>query len=313
MRPLRVFSGTAHVELAREICHHLDVELGETEIFKFKNDNTFVKIRENVRQQDVYVIQPSAAPVNEHFMELLLMMDALRRASAASVTVVMPYYFYCRSDKKDQPRIPITASLVAHLLEAAGADRVVTMDLHAEQIQGFFQLPVDQLLAMPVMIDYFRNKNDGPYVVVSPDAGGAKRARDFARELHCPLAIMDKRRLGNSDDAKVYTLVGDVEDKTAILVDDEISTGRSLVNAANGLKDHGAKKIIAAATHPVLCGEAPSLIEASDIQEVVVTNTLPVGPKQRFPKLTQLSVAQLFAKAIRRVQDGNSLSELFSL
>ncbi len=309
---LKLFAGTSHPTLAREIGEYLGLPIGEVEIFKFKNDNTFVKIHESVRQCHVFVLQTSCPPVNDGLMEVLLLVDALKRASARTVTVLMPYYAYCRSDKKDQPRISIAASLVAKLLESAGADRVVTMDLHAEQIQGFFTVPVDQLKAMPVIGQYFREQGLDDVVAVAPDAGSAKKTGSFARRLRVPLAVMDKRRQGNDDSAKILHLIGDVADKTAVLFDDEISTGRSLVGAAHALKDNGAKRILAAVTHGVLCGDAPQLLQNSPIEEVVVTNTLPHNESQQFPKLKVLSVAHIFGEAISRISKGESITALFS-
>lgn len=307
---LRIFTGRAHPHLAQEICAHLGVPPGRADIFKFKNDNSFVQILESVRQQDVYVVQPSYEPVNDGVMELLLMMDALVRASARSITVIAPYYPYGRSDKKDQPRIPITASLVARLLETAGANRILTMDLHAEQIQGFFRIPVDQLLAAPVICDYFQRKALPNMVAVSPDAGSAKRTADYAKRLDIPMAILDKRRLGNNDKAKAVHLIGEVKDRNAIIFDDEISTGSSIVSALDALKKAGAKRVFAGVTHGVLCGAAHERLNSSDIEEVVVTNTLPVR-SQAGSKITVISVARLLADAIARIHTGQSLNDLF--
>jgi len=308
----KLFAGTSHPALARQIGEYVGLPICEVEIFKFKNDNTFVKIHESVRQHHVFLLQTSCPPVNDGLMELLLMIDALKRASARTVSVLMPYYAYCRSDKKDQPRISIAASLVATLLEAAGADRVVTMDLHAEQIQGFFDIPCDQLKAMPVICQYFREKGLDDAVAVAPDAGSAKKAGSYARRLRIPLAVMDKRRMANDDSAKILHLIGDVRDKTAILFDDEISTGRSLVGAAHALKDNGASRILAAVTHGILCGDAPQALQMSPIEEVVITNTLPQSEQQLFPKLKVLSVGHLFGEAIKRISDGESITALFS-
>ena len=295
----------------RKIGDYLNLPISEVEIFKFKNDNTFLKIHESVRQQHVYVMQTSTPPVNDGIMELLLMIDALRRASAASITVLMPYYAYCRSDKKDQPRIPIGASLVSKLLETAGADRVITMDLHADQIQGFFNIPVDQLLAAPVICQYIREKGIDDLIAVAPDAGSAKATGSFAKRLGIPLAIMDKRRDLNNDSARILHLIGNVEGKTAVLFDDEISTGTSLMRAAECLKENGAKRIIAAVTHAVLCGDALNRIQDSAIEELIVTDTLPIGEEQVFDKLTILSVAHIFGEALHRIHQGESVTELF--
>ena len=307
---IKIFTGRAHPALAREICTQLGVSMGNAEIFKFKNDNSFVQILESVRQQDVYVVQPSCQPVNDGLMELLLMMDALVRASARSVTVITPYYPYGRSDKKDQPRIPISAALVARLLETAGANRILTLDLHAEQIQGFFKIPVDQLLAAPVLCEYFQRKNIPDVVAVAPDAGSAKRTADYARRLSVPLAILDKRRAGNNDSAKAYHVVGDVRGRNAIIFDDEISTGGSIVSAVNALKKAGAERVWAGVTHGVLCGGAYDRLAESQLEEMVVTNTLPVDAAPG-SKVTVLSVARLLADAILRIHTGQSLNDLF--
>ena len=311
-RSIRVFSGSAHPVLAKEICEFLGVSLGRTQSFKFKNDNSFVQIQESVRQTDCYVVQPSCAPVNDGLMELFLMMDALVRASARSITVVTPYYPYGRSDKKDQPRIPITASLVARLLEAAGANRVLTMDLHAEQIQGFFRVPVDHLQAAPVICRYFCDKGLDNVVAVAPDAGSAKRTADYAKRLSIPMSILDKRRTANDDRAEVVLVIGDVRGKTAVIFDDEISTGGSILSGVEALKRAGATRIFAAVTHGVLCPGAIERIEDSDLEELIVTNTLPISPEVRTTKLKILSVGSLLAEAIARIHRGDSLNELFS-
>jgi len=244
-------------------------------------------------------------------MELLIMIDALKRASAARVTAVLPYYPYARSDKKDQPRISITARLVADLLEAAGADRVLTMNLHSEQIQGFFKIPVDQLLASPILCDYFARKGGENCIVVAPDAGSAKRAEKYALALGLPMAVLDKRRDPLNDTVEVFHIIGDVRDRNAIVFDDEIATGSSMIETAHALIEHGAKEIYAGAVHAVLCGDAPRLLQESAYKEIVVTNTLPVDGNKRIPKLTVLSVAELFGEAMRRIHEGKSVSELF--
>ena len=309
---MKIFSGTANPELAREICKHINIKLGKCEIKKFANDNIIIRIKENVREKDVFVIQPSCYPVNEGLVELLIMIDALKHASARRVTAVLPYFPYVRSDKKDQPRISITARLIADLLEAAGADRVLTMNLHSPQIQGFFRIPTDHLLAAPILISHFKKKKLGKAVVVSPDAGSAKLAESYARKLSLPLAIMDKRRLGNTDKVSIINIVGNVKGKRAIVFDDEIATGVSLIETANALARHGAKDVYACAVHGVLCGNAVSDLTKSDIKEIVVANTVRIGKEKMFPKLTVLSVAKLFAKAIERIHMGQSVSDLFS-
>jgi ribose-phosphate pyrophosphokinase len=309
---MKIFSGTANPKLAREICKHLDVKQGKCQITKFANDNLLVKIEENVREKDVFVIQPSCFPVNEGLVELLIMIDALKHASARRVTAVLPYYPYVRSDKKDQPRISITARLIADLIEAAGADRILTMNLHSPQIQGFFRIPTDHLLAAPILIKHFKKKKIENGIVVSPDAGSAKLAESYARKLGFPLAIVDKRRLGNTDKVAVLNIVGDVRGKSAIIFDDEIATGGSLIETAQTLAEHGAKEVYASAVHGVLCGDAIADLKKSNIKEIVVTNTVSIGKEKMFPKLTVLSVAELFASAIDRIHRGKSVSTLFS-
>ncbi|MDP8247839.1 MAG: ribose-phosphate pyrophosphokinase [Candidatus Tritonobacter lacicola] len=309
---MKIFSGTANPELAREICKDLGIKLGKCKIKKFANDNILVKIEENVREKDVFVIQPSCVPVNEGLVELLIIIDALKHASARRVTAVLPYYPYVRSDKKDQPRISITARLVADLLEAAGTDRLLTMNLHSPQIQGFFRIPTDHLLAAPILIKHFKKKKIGNAVVVSPDAGSAKLAESYARKLRLPLAIMDKRRLGDTDKVTIINIVGDVKGKKAIVFDDEIATGGSLIETAKTLVKHGATEVCACAVHGVLCGNAVKKLSESIIKEVVVTNTVRIGKEKMFPKLSVLSVAKLFASAIERIHGGKSVSDLFS-
>ena len=309
---LKIFSGLSNRPLAREICRNLDIELGKVEIIEFQNENLFVKIGENVRECDVFVIQTSYSPVNTRVIELLLMIDALKHASAARVTAVLPYFPYVRSDKKDQPRISIAARLMTDLIEAAGADRVLTMNLHTFQIQGFFRIPTDHLLATPVLVEYFRKTSMENLVVVAPDAGSAKPADKYARLLEVPLAIIDKRRVGNQDKAFVKHIIGDVKGKRAIIFDDEISTGGSLVSTAEVLAGEGVTDIRAGVVHPVLCGDAVERINNSPISEVVVTNTIPVEGAKKIDKIVVLSVAELFAKAIRRIHNGESVSVLFS-
>lgn len=311
-RSLKVFAGLSNRPLAEEICQTLDIPLGAVDIIEFKNENLFVKISENVRECDVFVIQTSTSPVNTRIMELLLMIDALKHASAARVTAVIPYFPYVRSDKKDQPRISIAARLMVDLIEAAGADRVLTMNLHSFQIQGFFRIPTDHLLATPVLIDYFRSTDLENTVVVAPDAGSAKRADKYARLLELPLAIIDKRRDGNKDRAIVKHIIGDVKDKRVVIFDDEISTGGSLINTAEVLADEGVTDIRAGVVHPILCGNAVERIENSCINEVVVTNTIPVEEEKKISKIKVLSVAELFSKAIRRIHNGESVSVLFT-
>lgn len=306
-----MFSGRAHPEFAREICRHLGVNLGDADIFKFSNDNTFVKINENVRESDVFVVQPSCHPVNDGLMELLIMIDALKRASARRITAVLPYFPYVRSDKKDQPRIPITARLVADLLEVAGIDRVLTLDLHAPQVQGFFRVPVDHLTAIPILAEHYKRKGWGDLVVVAPDAGRARMARTYAEWLKAPIAIIDKRRDGNDEQAAADHLIGDVRGRRALVIDDEVSSGGSLAAVARTLYAHGAAEVYAAATHPVLSGQAMQKLVEAGVRELAVTNSLPVAPGKQHPALKVLSVAPLFAEAISRIHSGGSVSILF--
>jgi len=280
-RTMKVFAGSSNRPLAEEICSLLDIELGKVELIQFQNENNFVRIGENVRECDVFVIQTSTSPVNTNIMELLIMIDALKHASAARITAVLPYFPYVRSDKKDQPRISIAARLMADLLETAGADRVLTMNLHSFQIQGFFRFPSDHLLATPVLIEYFKKTDIENSVVVAPDAGSAKRADKYSRLLHLPIAIIDKRRQGNDDKAVAKHIIGDVKGKKAIIFDDEISTGGSLIRAVEILKDEGVTDIRAGVVHPVLCGEAVERIQQSALSEVVVTNTIPVENRKK--------------------------------
>ncbi|MCX6356814.1 MAG: ribose-phosphate pyrophosphokinase [Candidatus Aureabacteria bacterium] len=308
---MKIFCGRSNPELAREICGYLGTELGKCIIHKFKNDNTFVRIEENVRGKDVFVIQTSAFPVNDLFMELLIMVDALKHASASRITAVLPYYPYARSDKKDQPRISITARLVADLLETAGVDRMLTMNLHSEQIQGFFRIPVDQLLASPILCNYFAESGLSDFIIVAPDAGSAKRAEKYALALGLPMAILDKRRDQLNDTVEIFHIIGDVRGKNAIVFDDEIATGGSMIETAHALLEHGARDLYAGAVHAVLCGDAPRILQQSPYKQVVVTNTLPVDGEKKISKLKILSVAQLFGEAITRIHEGKSVSELF--
>ena len=308
---LRVFSGNAHPQLARDVCEYLDIPLGQAEMFKFANDNTFVRILENVRQRDVFIIQPICYPVNDNLMELLIAIDAFKRASAGRITAVVPYYGYGRTDKKDQPRVPITARLVADLLTAAGANRLLTVDLHAGQIQGFFNIPVDELTALPILIDYFKAKEISDLAVVAVDIGISKRARDVAEHLDVPLAIIEKRRVGNNDRTEILNVIGDVDGKVALTFDDEILTGGTVVNAAEALVKQGVTEVFCCATHPVFTKDAPQRLAQSSFQEVVVTDTVPLTEKQINGKITVLSVAPLLGEAIYRIHKGQSVGELF--
>ena len=311
MDELKVFTGNAHPALAKEVVKYLDMPLGKCEVFEFSNENIFVKILENVRGRDTFVIQPICSPVQKSLVELLIMLDALKRASAERITAVVPYYAYGRSDKKDQPRVPITARLVADLLTVAGADRLLTVDLHAPQIQGFFNIPVDELTAMYMLSDYFKEKNIDDLVVVAADIGISKRARDAAERLNSPLAIIEKRRIDNNDQAEALNVIGDVEGKTTLIFDDEVLTGGTLVNDVHVLLERGAKEVYACCTHPLFAGPAIKRINESPIKELVVTNTVPVTDGKQLSKITVLSIAPLLGEAIRRIHTGESVGALF--
>ncbi len=308
---LKVFTGNGHPKLAQSVCEYLDIPLGQAEVFKFANDNTFVRIHENIRQRDVFIIQPTCYPVNDNLMELLIMIDACKRASAGRITAVVPYYGYGRTDKKDQPRVPITARLVADLLTAAGADRLLTIDLHAGQIQGFFNIPVDELTTLPIMGDYFAAKELQDLVVVATDIGISKKARDMAERLGAPLAIIEKRRTGNDDANETMNVIGDVEGKIALTFDDEIDTGGTIVNAAKALSEQGVKEVYCCVTHPVLSQNASELMAKSQFKEVVVADTIPMPAEKRNGKFTVLSVAPLLGEAIYRIHKGQSVGDLF--
>ena len=308
---LKVFTGNGHPELAKSVCEYLDIPVGQAEVFKFANDNTFVRIHENIRQRDVFIIQPTCYPVNDNLMELLIMIDACKRASAGRITAVVPYYGYGRTDKKDQPRVPITARLVADLLTAAGADRLLTIDLHAGQIQGFFNIPVDELTTLPLLGDYFAAKEIQDLVVVAVDIGISKKARDIAERLGAPLAIIEKRRMSNDDTSETMNVIGEVEGKTALVFDDEIVTGGSIVNAAKALSEQGVKDIFCCVTHPVMSKDGFEFMAKSKFTEVVVTDTVPMPAENRNGKFTVLSVAPLLGEAIYRIHKGQSIGELF--
>lgn len=308
---LKVFSGNGHPQLAQRVCEYLGLPLGKMDVFQFSNENIFVRVLENVRQRDVFIVQPICTPVNTNLMELLIVIDAMKRASAGRITAVIPYYGYSRTDKKDQPRVPITARLVADLITVAGAHRVLTVDLHAGQIQGFFNIPVDELSALYILSEYFEQKKLDDLVVVATDVGIAKRARDLAERLDAPLAIVEKRRVGNADNSETLTVIGDVAHKRCLLVDDEADTGGSLSNAASALKEHGATEISACCTHPVLSGSGVQRLAASEIKELVVTDTVPVPEEKRIDKITVLSMASLIGEAIHRIHAGLSVGAMF--
>lgn len=309
---LKLITGNANRPLAEEVARYAGIPLADIDLFKFSNDESFVKINDNVRGADVFVIQPTCRPVNDNLMDLLIIIDALKRASAQRINCVIPYYAYARSDKKDQPRVPITAKLVADLITVAGADRVITVDLHADQIQGFFNIPVDHLFSIPSFARYFQSMKMENVVVVSPDSGGAIRARALAKRLDCGLAIGDKRRSGNNDQTELLNIIGDVSGKTAILFDDIIDTGGSLIKVAHALQQQGAQKIYAACTHGVLSGPAVKNLEASPIEKLFVTNTVPLcDEKAGCTKIVQLSIAEMLAVAIKKIHIEESLSVLF--
>ncbi|GHT81778.1 ribose-phosphate pyrophosphokinase [Betaproteobacteria bacterium] len=309
---LKVFSCTSNDGLANEICHRLGVPLSQLEISRFSNDNLHVQVLENVRERDVFVIQSFTAPVSDHIMELLITLDALRSASAQRITAVIPYYSYARSDKKDKPRISITGRLMADMLVTAGANRVLTMDLHADQVHGFFGVPVDHLTAIPTIAEHFRAHYDlSNMVAVATDAGGAKRAGRFSEWLGIPLAIIDKRRI-NDTTVKQGQVVGDVAGRAAVIFEDEISTGGTLVSTVDTLRAAGASSIHAGAVHGVLCGPAIERLREAAIDSIVVTNTVQVAAEKRFDKLTVLTVAPLFAAAIERIHSGASVGALFA-
>jgi ribose-phosphate pyrophosphokinase len=309
---LKIFSGSAHPALAREIADFLGVSLGKARLHRFPDTEVSFQIDENIRGTDVFLVQPTCAPVDESLVELCVMMDAFRRSSAARITAVVPYYGYARQDRKDKPRVPISAKLVANLLSAAGADRMLTMDLHKAQIQGFFDIPVDHLFAAPVIIDYLRQYEQEALTIVSPDAGGAERARAYAKRLGAELAIIDKRRSAEDGQAEVMNVIGDVQGRTCIVQDDIIDTAGTITKAATALVENGAKRIFACAVHGVLSGPAIKRIDASPIEKLIVTNTIP-QPVERLasPKVVTLSVARLLGQAIRSIHEETSVSSLF--
>ncbi len=309
---IRILSGSAHPAFAAEVCRHVGVELCRTRTVRFSNENLMVQIAENVRETDAFVIQPSCAPVSDGIMELLITIDALKHASARRITAVLPYFPYARSDKKDQPRISITARLMADLLETAGADRVLTMDLHSPQVQGFFRIPVDQLRAAPILCDHLRATRDlTNYVLVAGDVGEAKEIGGYANRLNLPIAIVDKRRDGDDEKPRAVALIGDVAGKRALIVDDEIASGGTLMEATAFLLNRGAISVEAVAVHPVLSGQAVQKIAASPLESMVVTDTIPLPEEKRIDKIEICSVTGLFADAIQAIHDGSSISRLF--
>jgi ribose-phosphate pyrophosphokinase len=311
MEELSIFSGNANRQLAASISRHLHIPLGDADVFQFSNENIFVKINDNVRGRDVFIIQPFSVPVNRSIMELLIMIDALKRASAARITAVIPFYAYGRTDKKDQPRVPITARLIADCITVAGAQRVLTMDMHAGQIQGFFNIPVDELTAQILQARYFVQKELDSITVVAADEGFAKKARKLADRLDAPLAIVEKRRIGNNGHIEAMGIIGSVQGRHALIVDDEIDTAGSLTQAVRAVHDQGARDIYCCATHGVLSGPAIERLSNAPIKEIVITDSNPLSEQKRLPNMTILSVAELFAGAISRIHDGRSVTELF--
>ncbi len=311
MSGLKVFSGSSHPSLASEICDALGIPLGRSHTVRFSNENLKVKIEENVREEDVFVVQTACPPLSENILELLIMLDALKHASARRVTAVLPYFPYARSDKKDEPRISITARLMADLLGAAGADRVLTMDLHSPQIQGFFTIPADHLTGVPVICDHLRKNDLSNSVVVAADVGEAKDAGRFARRLDLPIAFIDKRRSGDDENPRAVAVIGDIREKDCLLVDDEIATGGTMFSATEFLLAQGARSVSAAVVHPVLSGRAHEKLAHSALGRLVATNTIPIPAEKMTSKIEVLSIAQLIATAITRIHDGRSVSELF--
>lgn len=308
---MKIFTGNSNPDLAGEICRYLQIPLGEAIVSTFSDGEIMLQINENVRGKDVFVIQSFSSPVNRHLMELLIMLDAFKRASAYRITAVIPYYGYARQDRKVQPRVPITAKLVADLITVAGANRALTLDLHVGQIQGFFNIPVDNIFATPVILEYLKTRHLKDLVVVSPDAGGVERARAFAKKLKAALAIIDKRREGVNVSV-VMNIIGDVNDKDALLLDDMIDTAGTITQGAEAIKKAGARRILAACTHPVLSGSAIERLNTSVIDEVIVTNTIPLNEKDKVcKKITNLSVAPLLGEAIRNTHNETSVSSLF--
>jgi ribose-phosphate pyrophosphokinase len=308
---LAVFSGRGHPALAQAICDRLGQPLGKVDVFEFANENIFVQYQENIRMRDVFLVQPFASPVNTSIVELLIMIDAAKRASAGRVTAVIPYFAYGRSDKKDQPRVPITARLIANMLETAGADRILTVNLHAGQIQGFFNIPLDELNALYPVSAHFRQELLVNYVVVAPDVGDEKRARDMAARLNLPLAIIEKRRVGNTGRTEAMNVIGDVENRSVLLVDDEIDTAGTMIEAVRVLRERGCGEVIIAGYHAVLSGPAIQRLKDAAVREVVVTDTVPVPDGKRLPNMTIIRTAPLLGDAIGRIHSGQSVGALF--
>ena len=306
---LAIFGGSGNPGLTQEICDYFQAPLSQTDIIDFPNENIFIRLRQSVRGRDVFLIQPMCSPVSRNIMELLIMIDTLRRASAGRITAVIPFYSYGRSDKKDQPRVPITARLIADMITVAGADRWITIDLHAGQIQGFFSIPGDEITAFNILSDYFVKKNVPDAVIVTADLGFAKKGRNFAEKLGLPLAFVEKRRSLTDARSKALSLIGDVRDKNVIIVDDEVDTAGSMMEAVTIVKSHGAKDIYASFTHPIFSPPAVERLRECEIKEMVTTNTIPIPPEKMLPNITVLSVAPLLGEVIRRVHLGISVGE----
>ncbi len=307
---LKIFSGTANPDLAKKICEFLKVPLGDLMVSRFSEGEIRIKINEDVRGRDIFIVQPTCPPVNDNVIELLIMIDAFRRASARRITAVLPYYGYARQDRKDQPRVPITAKLMANIITTAGADRVLSMDLHAQQIQGFFDIPVDHLYALPVIVNYVRQKNLKDLMVVSPDVGGIKMARAFAKALGTDLAVVDKRRWGPNE-VEVMNLIGEVKGRSVLIPDDMISTGGSMVQAVGAILKAGATEVYACCSHGILSGNAVQNLQNSPLKEVIITDSIPLPPEKRVPKITVLPVGPLLGDAIMRIHNEQSISSLF--
>lgn len=312
MEKIKIFACNSAQEFTKEICNYLEIEMGKISSFKFKNDNNFVQLQESVREQDVYIVQTITPPVNERIMELLITIDAAKRASAGRINVVLPYFPYSRSDKKDQPRISITAKLMAQLIQAAGANRVITCDLHNPSIQAYFDIQCDMITAQYTLEQYYQTKNIQNMVIVATDAGSSKKAYKYSNFFKCPIALIDKRRIGNQDKVEATNIIGDVKDKNAIIFDDEIDTGGSIIQAAEIIKKHGAKEIYAGCTHGILSDNAVEKLKKSEFKEIVITDTVPLTKEKQIDKIKIVSVAPLFAKAIKRINEAKPLGELYN-
>ena len=313
MENIKIFACPTAEKFTQEICDYLKIPMGKMNVMKFKNDNTFVQIEETVREQDVYIVQTTMPPVNERVMELLISIDALKRASVKNINVVLPYYLYSRSDKKDQPRIPVTAKLMQELLEAAGATRVITCDLHNPAIQAYFNINCDRLSAQNILQKYFKEKNLKNMVIVATDAGSSKKAYKYSEYFNCPIALIDKRRSGNDDRAIASSVIGEVRNKEAIIFDDEVDTAGSLIETARILEENGAKEIYAGCTHGILSANAVKRIQDSPIKELAITNTIPLPKEKQIDKIKVLTIAPLFAEAIKRINEAKPIGELFAL